>query len=157
MNNNQIIGFLVFFAALYLLVMGFNAVDKKYDNIHVPMGRSIRLRLTNEIDQSSKSSPLVCVVDENYEYNEKIIIPAGTEVHSEISYDKNRGFIPSTQWKFINTKTNFEATIQGIMVDENNKPLENMLAETSKLGKGTFHLYTKSDFNVRIPKPELEN
>ncbi|MGH7953434.1 MAG: hypothetical protein ACREFE_16185, partial [Limisphaerales bacterium] len=66
------------------------ARPKKLSAIYAPFGRLIPCETIITVDSSSMETPIVGLITENVYYGDKLIIPAGTEVHGMAQTDRQR-------------------------------------------------------------------
>jgi Bacterial conjugation TrbI-like protein len=78
------------------------ARPKKLSANYAPFGRLIPCETIITVDSASMQTPIVGLVTENIYYGDRLIIPAGTEVHGMAQTDRQRDRIStSTSWKLV--------------------------------------------------------
>ena len=78
------------------------ARPKKLSASYAPFGRLIPCETVITVDSASMQTPIVGLVTENIYYGDRLIIPAGTEVHGMAQTDRQRDRIStSTSWKLV--------------------------------------------------------
>ena len=78
------------------------ARPKKLSAAYAPFGRLIPCETVITVDSASMQTPIVGLVTENIYYGDRLIIPAGTEVHGMAQTDRQRDRIStSTSWKLV--------------------------------------------------------
>jgi Bacterial conjugation TrbI-like protein len=89
---------------------------------YAPYGRLIPCELIVTVDSSSIQTPIIGLVTENVYYAGRLIIPAGTEVHSKAQTDRSRERIASgDNWTLV-WQDGRELRLSGIALDREANP-----------------------------------
>lgn len=89
---------------------------------YAPYGRLIPCELIVTVDSSSIQTPIIGLVTENIYYAGRLIIPAGTEVHSKAQTDRSRERIASDDnWTLV-WQDGRELRLSGIALDREANP-----------------------------------
>jgi hypothetical protein len=84
---------------------------------YAPFGRLIRCELIVTVDSSSLNTPIIGLVTDDVWHREKLIIPAGTEVHGVAQTDRSRERIASlASWTLV-WKDGRELRLSGLALD----------------------------------------
>ncbi len=89
---------------------------------YAPYGRMLKCQLINTVDSSNFDTPLIALVTEDLWHDGKVIIPAGTEVHSKADSVTQRNRIATDGswvlvWRRKNSYNGFEMALSGIALD----------------------------------------
>jgi hypothetical protein len=89
---------------------------------YAPYGRLIPCELIVTVDSSSIQTPIIGLVTDNVYYAGRLIIPAGTEVHSKAQTDRSRERIASgDNWTLV-WQDGRELRLSGIALDREANP-----------------------------------
>ena len=78
------------------------ARPKRLSAVYAPFGRLIPCETVITVDSATMQTPIVGLVTENIYYGDRLIIPAGTEVHGMAQTDRQRERIAgNTSWKLV--------------------------------------------------------
>ena len=84
---------------------------------YAPFGRLVQCELVVTVDSSSIGTPIIGLVTDDIWHNERLIIPAGTEVHGTAKVDHVRERIASSgNWTFV-WQTGEELNVSGLALD----------------------------------------
>jgi hypothetical protein len=79
-----------------------NADKKTISSIYAPFGRLIPCETVITVDSASIQTPIIGLVTENIYHADKLVIPAGTEVHGTAQADRHRERIASgNNWTLV--------------------------------------------------------
>jgi len=79
-----------------------NADKKTVSSIYAPFGRLIPCETVITVDSASIQTPIIGLVTENIYHADKLVIPAGTEVHGTAQTDRHRERIASgNNWTLV--------------------------------------------------------
>jgi hypothetical protein len=79
-----------------------NLTAKKLSAVYAPFGRLIPCETVITVDSSSIQTPLVGLITENIYFGDRLVIPAGTEIHGTAQTDHQRERIASgNSWTLV--------------------------------------------------------
>jgi hypothetical protein len=89
---------------------------------YAPYGRMLKCQLVNTVDSSNFETPLIALVTEDLWHDGKVVIPAGTEVHSKADSVTQRNRIATDGswvlvWRTKSADNGFELALSGIALD----------------------------------------
>jgi hypothetical protein len=94
-----------------------NPPTKKLSAVFAPFGRLIPCETVITVDSSSIQTPIVGLVTENVYFQDRLVIPAGTEIHGTAQTDHQRERIASgNNWTLI-WQNGMEMQIKAIALD----------------------------------------
>lgn len=119
--------------------------------VSVPYGRMLHCSFKNDLQHKVKDKALIGVLDEDFDWDGKVVFPKGSEVHGSYSYENDSSFIPNSNWHIVNLKDSFSVNLSCSMMSLDGKIFDpNEKDDFSDQIQNKFILYTKQDFNVRI-------
>jgi hypothetical protein len=96
--------------------------QKQLSKNYAPFGRLIPCELIVTVDSASIQTPIIGLVTEDIYHNGRLIIPAGTEVHSKAQTDRSRERIASgNNWTLV-WPSGEELRLSGIALDREADP-----------------------------------
>jgi hypothetical protein len=110
------------------------------NSLYAPYGSRLKCMLVTTVDSSNKKSPVIALVTEDLYHNGKVIIPAGTELHtSSEDVVRNRITTDSTWvvvWKTKDADNGKELRLTGKALDYDYNPATNQYGDDD----GTYGL-----------------
>jgi hypothetical protein len=131
--------------ALETLHAAADDIDENPGLIVAPFGRLLTCETVLTIDSSNTETPIIGVLTEDFWYDGRLIIPAGTEVHGSARAVKNRDrMVTDSEWKLIwvtkDLNNGMELPLKAIALDKDKNDLDgtwSMVDGTAGL-KGTL-------------------
>lgn len=119
--------------------------------IYAPSGRLPRCQLVNTVDSADTDTPIIALVTHDLWHDGKLVVPAGTEVHSRTRVARLRDrIVASSLWTLV-WQSGEELTVRGIALDRD----EDSNGQTWAITDGSAGLHGDVQNNQSTKKVEL--